>query len=189
MNIVLKTAGGHVTVRPDTTWEKDNEDLYLPDFVSRLSYTPVLFVRISRPGRAVGRVFAPRYYDAFNYGVLLYPDDLDDGSGEGFAAASCLDKTSFLPAPLYRMEALGNPGNEFVLKKDGERIFSTGGQGRDLIDRLIAECSEKVYLRIGDLAAVELAPRKRLWDKEEGTVTVSGTYCGNFLLDFRIFCA
>lgn len=58
MNIIVKTSSGHITVRPDTTWEKDNEDFYPPEFVDELTYSPVLFARILKPGRSVGRKFA-----------------------------------------------------------------------------------------------------------------------------------
>ena len=60
MNIIVKTASGHLIVRPDTTREKDNEDLYVPDEVSSLSFTPVLAGRITKPGRSVGLKFTPR---------------------------------------------------------------------------------------------------------------------------------
>ena len=72
MNIIVKTFVGNVIVRPDTTWEKDNEDIYPQDFIETLSFTPVLFARISKPGKSVGLRFASRYYDSANYGLLLY---------------------------------------------------------------------------------------------------------------------
>ena len=31
MNIPVITASGKVIVRPDTTWERDNEDVYIMD--------------------------------------------------------------------------------------------------------------------------------------------------------------
>ena len=58
MNIPVITVSGKVIVRPDTTWERDNEDLYLPDFVNSLSWTPVFFARVSKPGRWIGPAFA-----------------------------------------------------------------------------------------------------------------------------------
>ena len=186
MNIVLKTASGHIAVRPDTTWEKDNDDLYLPDFVTALSYTPILFVRMARPGRSIRKEFASRYYDAFNYGILFYPEDLDDGSKEGFASASCLDKTSILPFPLYNMIVLGNEGNEFVLQKNGETIYRTETGSIDMIDSLIEEVTSRVSVRTGDMVAIELSPRELVMERKEGNVQINGTYCGNPLLDFKI---
>jgi len=96
---IVKTYSGRVIVRPDTSWEKDNEDFYPQDFVDRISFTPVVFARICKPGKSIGIKFAERYYDGINCGILLYPEDLIDGSAEGFACASCIDHTSFLPFP------------------------------------------------------------------------------------------
>lgn len=186
MNIVVKTATGHIIVRPDTTWEKDNEDLYPPEFVTRLSYVPILFARVCKPGRSVGEKFASRYFDSINYGVLLYPEDLMDGSPEGFASASCLDHSSFLPAPLYQKVVLGGEENFFSLCKNGTEIFSTNAETLSQIESVIAQATEKIYIRIGDLVAIELAPRKPLCSREEGRCHVNGTYCGNFLLDFNV---
>ena len=61
MNIIVKTYAGNIIVRPDTTWEKDNEDFYPQDFIRTLTYTPVLFARISKPGKSVGLGVVPRY--------------------------------------------------------------------------------------------------------------------------------
>lgn len=62
MNIALKTYSGSIVVRPDTTWERDNEDLFLPDFVTGLEFTPVLAIQVTRPGRSISSKFAGRYY-------------------------------------------------------------------------------------------------------------------------------
>lgn len=52
MNIIVKTASGHIIVRPDTTWEKDNEDVFLQDFIDTLTFAPVMFARVCKPGNA-----------------------------------------------------------------------------------------------------------------------------------------
>lgn len=189
MNIVVRTASGKYIVRPDTTWEKDNEDLYLPEFVNRLSYTPVLFARISKPGRSVGRNFASRYYDGVNYGVLLYPQDMLDGSEEGLACASCLDHTSFLPFPVYNNVTLGqNNVCELFCTKEGkeETIFTHDAATAEMIEQAIAEATRFIYIRTGDVIAIELQERKELCTREDGKVSIRGTYCENFLLDYNI---
>lgn len=190
MNIAVKTASGKYIVRPDTTWEKDNEDLYLPEFVNKLSYTPVLFARITKPGRSIGRNFASRYYEGVNYGVLLYPEDMIDGSETGFACASCLDHTSFLPFPVYNNATLGQ-GNvcELFASKEGENeelLFTHDGANASMIEEAIAEATRFIYIRTGDVIAIELSERKALCEREDGKLKLRGTYCNNFLLDFNI---
>ena len=139
-------------VRPDTTWEKDNADFFPPEFVEQLTFSPVVFARILKPGRSVVRRFASRYYDAVNFGVLLYPENLLDASSESFATASCLDHTSFLPTPMYNPVTLGEEGNSFILKHNGKTIFEYGphrhrtgrtqaalrqGRGKDTCHRIV----------------------------------------------------
>lgn len=185
MNIVLLTARGNTIVRPDTTWERDNEDFYAPEFVNRLLYSPVIFVRISKPGRSIGEKFASRYFDAYNYGVLLHPADLLERGGQGYACASCLDHTSFLPFPLYNPVTLGQDTNEFCLRCNGKRIFTCPVHVRADVERAIAEVSKYCYLRIGDMVAIELHHPEPLCSRPEN-VLVEGTYCGNSTIDFKV---
>lgn len=189
MNIVLKSYAGKVTVRPDTTWEKDSESFYPPEFVNGLSYTPVLFARISKPGRSVGRSFATRYYDSVGYGVLLYPEDLLDGSEEAYACASCLDHTSFLPYPAEERIMLGH-NKSFKLSAISEgsevALFEHNSAEACVIEELISEVTRYIYIRTGDLVALELAERKHLCSREDGTVKVSGSLEGVSSLDFDI---
>lgn len=185
MNILVKTASGHMTVRPDTTWERDNEDLYLPDSVSRLSFTPVIFARICKPGRSIGRKFASRYYDSVGYGILLYPEDYLDGSEEGFACASCLDHTSFLPTPMLPIGEL-EKGDPFSICRNGSPVFTSGGESIAMIEKAIEEATARIYIRTGDLIAVELQPREIIFDRSAGNVTVTGNRSGKTLVDFKI---
>ena len=192
MNIIVKTTAGKYIVRPDTTWEKDNEDFYPPEFIERLTYTPVLFARICKPGRSISQKFADRYYDGINYGVLLYPEDMIDGSETGFATASMVDHTSFLPFPLYGKAVLGQAENEFILsmKKSADAepavLFRHNAATEQMIKESIEEATSLIYIRTGDVIAIELDKRKPLLERSEGSATVSGTFCGNNLLDFNI---
>lgn len=186
MNIIVKTSSGRILVRPDTTWERDNEDLFVPEFVSELFYTPVLFARISKPGRSVPEEFAGRYFDGIGYGMLLYTQDIHDGSPEGFACASCLDHTSFLPFPVYNKVTLGQEGNMFELFQDGKMIFSCDAHTEEPILQAIAEATRYVYFRTGDILAIELAEPAPLAVRSDGTTCVKGTYCSNPTLDYNI---
>lgn len=185
MNIIVKTSDGKCIVRPDTTWEKDAEDLYVPEFVNGLGYTPVLFARISKPGRSVSAKFASRYYDAVGYGVLLYPEDMLDGSETGFACASCLDHTSFLPAPFFGTETLGK-GNAFRLLAGGKELFSHDASTTDMIEKAIEEATRFIYIRTGDILAIEIQPREHLVSRKDGSIHVNSSFCGNDLGDFKI---
>ena len=189
MNIVVRTASGKCIVRPDTTWEKDNENFFPPEFVNSISWSPVLFARISKPGRSVGEKFAGRYYDEVNYGVLLFPDDMMDGSEDGYAFASCLDHTSFLPSPGFSKDIL-DKGAEFILnlrKSGSDEVLFRHHEADDLMIRAaIAEMTRFVYIRTGDLLAIELQPRKPLCMRSDTDICLTGTYGGTETTGFRI---
>lgn len=186
MNIIVKTHAGTIVTRPDTTWEKDNEDIYPQDFIKTLSYTPVVFARICKSGKSIGRRFASRYYDSANYGILLYPENMIGSGSEDFSAASCIDHTSFLPAPLYQKCVFGNAENEFVLTKDGKELFRTHADGLDRLEEALEEATSRIYIRTGDLIAVELTARETLASEEDWPINVHGTFCGNDIIDFNI---
>jgi hypothetical protein len=188
MNIAVKTCDGHILVRLDTTWEKDNEDFYPPEFVDSLTYSPVIFARVQKPGRSISQKFASRYYDAVNFGVLLYPENLNDGSPAGLAQASCLDHTSFLPTPLFQPLTIGQKDNSFELRKSSRKVYSIGGEDITLetIENAIVECTKYIYIRTGDFIAVELTDRKPLAVRSDGTVAITGTWCGNDTINFKI---
>lgn len=186
MNIVVLSAAGNVTVRPDTTWERDGEDFYVPEFIHSLKYTPVLFARISKPGRSISEKFASRYYDAIGYGLFLYPTDLLDIAQQGWACASCMDHTSFLPYPLYSPITLGNPTNEFMVKKDSNIVYRRQSDSIQVIEKAIEKVSSICYLRIGDMVAVEFESPSYLCSKEAKTTQIDAFYCDNHTLEFKI---
>lgn len=184
MNIIVKTSSGHCLVRPDTTWERDNENLYLPEFSSRTGFTPVIYSKICKSGRSVGKKFAARYYDDSGFGVLLYPEELIDGSPEGFAQASCTDHTSFMTLPASGSVPFEG-GSRFTLEVAGSETFSCSGIDRSVIEDAICEASKYIYLRTGDIIAVELAPRMTV-TIEEGKIRFLGRLNENIVTDFEI---
>ena len=183
MNIIVITACGKIVCRPDTTWERDNEDLYLPDFVSHLEYAPVAVARICEPGRSVGSRFVSRYHDGFSFGVLLYPVELMDGTPEGYAQACCLDHTSLLPTPFMEY---ADEYSTFTLKASGSVLGNFSPDVRALMDAGVVEATRRIYVRTGDIIAVELQPRQAFYGRTDGNVRMEGTYGESRLLDFNI---
>lgn len=153
MNIIVRTYGGNVIVRPDTTWSRNNDDYYVPEFVDNISWSPVLCVRISRLGKHIAEKFASRYYDGCGKGILLYPENLIDGSEESFACASILDRTSCIVLP---------EADSSVMK----------AEEKALIDSAMAQASRLCRVRAGDILAVELAHREPLCSRTDGRVRI-----------------
>lgn len=184
MNIIVKTSAGNYIVRPDTTWEKDNEDFFPPDYIEELSFTPVLFARITKPGKSIGLRFAYRYYNLISCGMLLYPENLMDGSPEAFAASSCIDHTSFLSDPLFDKGELGS--RDFRILAGESEIFRSGNMSAALIENALSEASARVYMRTGDIIAAELSPRARLCGRTDGNICAKGFFGEDKVLDFNI---
>lgn len=171
--------------RPDTTWEKDNEDFFPPDFTERFEWTPVVFARVCKPGRSVGGRFVRRYYDRVGYGVLLYPADHIGDGPEEYAEALTLDHTSFLPDPKMSIEDAS--GKTFSVSMDGELLFDSAAvPAGGLIDNAVCEATKRLYIRTGDLIAVELAGRMPLCTRAEGNREISGIVGSDTAMSFRI---
>ena len=189
MNIIVKPYGSELCYcRPDTTWERENRDLYSPECVNAWNWTPVLFARVSKAGKCISPKFVSRYYDSLNFGTLLYIDGADVASG------SCVDHTSILPLPLFNPVVLEAEGNKFEVMKNDESVFSIETPGeycvqnglQQAIEAAICKASQLTSLRIGDYVAVELAPAALLAEKPEGSLTFKATFCENEIFNFKI---
>ena len=189
MNIIVKPYGSSLCYcRPDTTWERENKDFYSPECVNELHWAPIVFARICKAGKCIGGKFAPRYYDAFNFGALLY---CHTSESPDIAFTSCADHTSLLPAPLYNPVVMENEDNIFEVKKNGEKIFtsrdiSIEASLKEVIEDAICKASRLTSLRIGDFIAVELAPVSLMAASCDGETSLKATYCENELFDIKL---
>lgn len=182
MNIIVSLFGSNgadYCFRPDTTLEKESFDYYIPDGISELTYSPVLFVRLCRAGKAIGEKFAGRYYDSGGFGVLLYGESIiGSGAAAGLSMASSLDKTSLLPFPLIDKDVLENSENSFSLSVNGRSMNEHSMNERSVNERsvnrngtfachpdfagipeILHRISVRTSLRTGDIVAVELGER------------------------------
>lgn len=183
MNIVVLTSSGKVVVRPDTTWKRGNEDYFAPGFVESLSASPAVFVKVSKPGRCVAEKFADRYFDAVAAGVLLYPENLIDGSPEGFATACCLDRTTYMTFPENPLPDLGSP---YSLRFNSRELYCGETVSSDAVRKAVEKVTAFCYIRTGDYIAIELSPRKTIITRGDDPVEIQGSFCGNDTLKFRI---
>jgi len=185
MNIVVKTFDNHSIVRPDTTLERNNKDFFLPDFVSSLSYSPVLFAKICKPGKSISTKFAPRYYDGVNFGVLFYASNLIVGGPYDMADASCIDHSSFLAFPTFDPSEL-QYGRDFKLRIEGKEVFTYSGGNVQMIDLAIEELSRKVFLRTGDVVAIELETHIDLPGTNAEGLHFEGSWLDKEILNFSV---
>ena len=183
MNIVVKPYGSDLCYcRPDTTWERENRDIYSPECIDEWNAAPILFARISKAGKCISQKFIYRYYDGFNFGMLLYI------GGKEVAFASCADHTSILPFPLYNPVVLENEENPFSILRNGQEIFVEEkiNDLKTILEDSICKASKLTSLRIGDFVAVELDLAKTVSTRQENETALKATFCENSIFDFRI---
>lgn len=182
MNIIVKPYESNLCYcRPDTTWEKESRDLYIPEGVDKILWTPVVFAKVCKAGKCVSGKFVGRYYDAAGFGALIY---CNDGP---VAFSSCMDHTSLLPMPLYNPVIFENEDNVFCLNAGEKSLtFNTGEAMKQALEEAVCKASERVSLRIGDMVAVELTPLEVIAEKKDSEVAIKATFCKNTLFDLKV---
>ena len=196
MNIIVKPYGSDLCYcRPDTTWERENKDFYSPECVNEIYWTPVVFARVSKAGKCVGRKFVERYYDAVGCGVLLYCGTSTtsfDGSAGVRSLSEVVDRSSILPHPLFQPVVLEDE-KEFMVScqhdAQGDAALSHNiilSGAKDLLEEALCNASQLTSLRIGDFVAVELKDLQKLAAREEGDIAVKGEFCEKEIFGFNI---
>lgn len=186
MNIIVKPNGsGLCYCRPDTTWERENRDFYVPDGIGSLSWAPVVFARVSKAGKCISPKFASRYFDAFGFGMLMYCNpEQSEGCGN-IAFTSCADHTSVLPSTFQPADRLDEGNVGYVVRRNGEETFCATAE-RNIIEDAICKASKLTSLRIGDYVVAELADLAVIAGKPEAETHVKGESDGNGLYEFKI---
>ena len=179
MNIIVKPHGSDLCYcRPDTTWERENRDFYSPECVNEIQWAPVVFARVCKAGKCIGKKFASRYYDGIGCGILLY-------CNKNTAFGSCADHTSILPMPMYSADVLeGDKAFDISINGQGHTYILS--QAQELLEDTLCRASQLTSLRIGDFVASEITPLASLTERTDGETVIKGNFCGNDIFDFRI---
>ena len=183
MNIAVRSRERYCVCRPDTSWERENKDIYAQEAVTGYDYAPVLFVRICKAGKCVAEKFASRYYDGFNFGVLLYGHLEAEGAE---LVSDCLDHSSILPFPLFNPIVLENEDKSFIFRSGGQDRYIYKGGSPAMVHKAISEVSALVSLRIGDIVAIELQSPTPLCRRTDGSIAICGEFMGNGTFDTNI---
>ena len=196
MNIIVKPYGSDLCYcRPDTTWERENKDFYSPECVNEIYWSPVVFARVSKAGKCVGKKFVERYYDGVGCGMLLYCGTSTtsfDGSAGVRWLSEVVDRSSILPHPLFQPMVLEDE-KEFIVScqhdAQGDAALSHNiilSGAKDLLEEALCNASQLTSLRIGDFVAVELRELQKLASREEADIAVKGEFCEKEIFGFNI---
>lgn len=187
MNFLIKTHEGCCLVRPDVSLNRDGDTYYVPDGVSAVYISPIVFMRLSKTGKVIGSPFAGRYYDAVGFGALLYPSMKED-RGICLAESSCFDQSSFFPQPFFNPITIENHDNVFEMQVDGLGAYRCNCDGmKEKLEQALVDCSLHTLARVGDFVAVELQDMKLLMmDSSLKQSRLKMAFCGNNTLDIAI---
>ena len=182
MNIIVKPHESNLCYcRPDTTWEKESRDLYIPEGVDKVLWAPVVFAKVCKAGKCVSPKFVTRYYDAVGFGALTYCDD------ENLAFSSCMDHSSLMPIPSLNPSVLEKGEGTVVISAGTEKVSINSDKNmQTAVEEAICKASERVSLRIGDIVAVELTSLQILAQRSEGEAAFKAEYNGNCLFDLKV---
>ena len=183
MNIIVRPFGSkRHYCRPDTTWERESRDIYIPEGIDEVYWTPIVFIRVCKAGKCIGKKFASRYYDAFNFGALLYM-----GDGQEYAFTSCADHSSILPYPLNENASLTG-SDSYEVHMNGTKIYEylPNEELTAQLEEALCQASQFTSLRIGDHIAMELEVRKSITKREDPTATLESIWNGKQLFATKL---
>lgn len=176
-----------VFLKPDTAYNKNRQDFYIPEFTQDLHYEAEIVLRINKMGKHIDEKFARRYFDAITIGIDFTARDLQaklKAKGLPWEKAKAFDFSAAVGdlAPADDYPDMGNIN--FNLDINGKTV-QQGNTGLTInnFNRIIAYTSKFFTLKKGDLiftgTPAGVGPVK-IGDKLEGYIE------GKKLLEFSI---
>jgi len=145
-------------MKPDTALVQRNRPCFIPEWTQEVQYEVALVLKICKNGKYIEERFAHTYYNEIGIGIDFTARDLHNeliANGLPWEKAKAFDHSApvgmFLPKETFDTKQ----GIRFALQKNGEIIQS--GNSLDMpysFDRIIAEISQYVTLKQGDLIFV-----------------------------------
>lgn len=170
-------------LKADTALLRNNDAFYIPDGVGRITASPHIVLKVSRLAKCIGERFAPRCIEGVMGGVSFTCADMLSqlrADGLPWDAAVGFDHSSALSLDTLSRDAMLE-GATFLINNE-ERARITIADMRFTPERIVANLSEAMTLRIGDLIF--------LGSPTEIEVTAGDNFklqiAGHTLLDFDI---
>lgn len=143
-----------IFIKPDSAVLRNNAPFFIPQFSTDVHYETELYVKITKPGKAIPVQFASGYYEQIGLGIDFTARDLQSvlkskglpwEKAKGFDHSAVIGK--MLPKKDYNLANL----NFQLLKNDA--VVQTGNSALMLfpIDKIISYVSHFFSLKIGDL--------------------------------------
>jgi 2-keto-4-pentenoate hydratase/2-oxohepta-3-ene-1,7-dioic acid hydratase in catechol pathway len=144
-----------IFMKPDSAFNKNKQDVYIPEFTQDLHYEAEIVLRINKMGKHIDERFARRYFDAITIGIDFTARDLQNklkAKGLPWEKAKGFDYSAavgdLVPADDYADMANIN----FHLDINGKTV-QQGNTGLVInnFNQIIAYASKFFTLKKGDL--------------------------------------
>jgi len=149
------SAGLLFFMKPETAQLRRNRPFYIPEWTQNVHHEVELVLKVCKNGKYIQKRFAHTYYSDIGVGIDFTARDLQTdliALGQPWEKAKAFDHSAPVGVFLPKEQLNVKQGIRFSLKKNGEICQS--GNSRDMIydfDRIIAEISQYVTLKMGDL--------------------------------------
>jgi len=142
-------------MKPETALVHRNRPFYIPEWTQNVQFETELVLKICKNGKYIQERFAHTYYNEIGIGIDFTAQDMKEkliALHQPWEKAKAFDQSAPLGTFLPKEQLNEKQGIRFSLKKNGTLCQS--GNSLDMIcnfDRIIAEISQYVTLRTGDL--------------------------------------
>jgi 2-keto-4-pentenoate hydratase/2-oxohepta-3-ene-1,7-dioic acid hydratase in catechol pathway len=142
---IFKNSSNHFYNKQDGCLVLENFHFFKPDFVTNLSYTAALAIKITKSGKYIKPEFVSRYYSFYGTAINLYLTDYIKEANEeylSFFKSSLFDRSTFLKKN-ENNQIVEQIGNKILISKEfSNKIF---------------ELSKFATLKSGDLILFEIS--------------------------------
>ena len=175
MNIIIKPYNpqeGLFYFKPDTTLNRDYTNLYLPHFIKRVEAKELYYIRIDRAGKGIAERYASRYFSKGNYALSIsiapdiIPNTAPSTAPSQAASATPSQASSTRPSATPSQASSAAIINGSVANSIDYSFYSMPAEKIEdpqLIEefcKYIAQITEIISLRTGDIIAIETGKKK-----------------------------
>ncbi len=142
--------------KPDTTYIKDKDDFYLPDFSSNVQYECEIVIKIDKVGKSIAERFAPQYYSCLTLGIDYTLRDWQEKEqllSLPWTISKCFDYSSAI-GDFLTLKDLGKSIDniDFYLKKNDVIVqHSNSKEMINNVNKIISHISKYITLKTGDI--------------------------------------
>ncbi|MDA0939422.1 MAG: fumarylacetoacetate hydrolase family protein [Bacteroidetes bacterium] len=145
-----------VFLKPQSAILSHKHPFYIPEWTQDVHHEVELVVKLDRLGKTISEAHAPRYYSEVALGIDFTARDIQSklkAKGHPWERAKAFDGSAVI-GQFMSLESLGKPVQDlrFSLKNHDDVVQK--GHTADMlfsVDRLIAEVSKFMTLKVGDL--------------------------------------